>query len=461
MGGFLDTAWRGLGERPDALGLVAPPLHTVPLSSTLPVGALVRDAVAAASLSASLLAARASGGAVGEVTLDPIRIATAVTSERHFRIDGEQPDVWAALSGFWPTSDGWVRTRANYPHHRARLLRALGLPDDTDADGLRSHLAARTADEVESLVAEADGVATALRDEAAWSAHPQRAAVAETPFVGLRRIGEDPAAVGRPDPRSGSHARRRRPGRDPDPRALGLRRAPYRRPRASGDPVPAPGHRQRGSAPRSWTWARMQHGSRSCSSRPTSWSPATAGERSTASGSHPTPWPSAALGSWSHGSPHGAPTARSRSAARFDSIVQAATGIAWLESLDGETPGALPAQALDHSAGYLLAAGITSALRRRLDEGGSWLVETSLARVAQELLDGPRAHARRDHPVRTDDRRPGARTRCTVTSALPAPHYLGGPDDWADSAGAVGIQRSWTCRHRKGPRVVRLHQHDH
>ena len=66
----------------------------------------------------------------------------------------------------------------------------------------------------------------------------------------------------------------------------------------------------------------------------------------------------------------------------------------WLESADGATPGALPAQALDHSAGYLLAAGVATALRRRAEEGGSYLVETSLARVAQELLAaerGPRA----------------------------------------------------------------------
>jgi crotonobetainyl-CoA:carnitine CoA-transferase CaiB-like acyl-CoA transferase len=40
----------------------------------------------------------------------------------------------------------------------------------------------------------------------------------------------------------------------------------------------------------------------------------------------------------------------------FDSIVQAVTGIAMIESTDGTRPGALPAQALDHSAGHLLSA---------------------------------------------------------------------------------------------------------
>jgi hypothetical protein len=74
----------------------------------------------------------------------------------------------------------------------------------------------------------------------------------------------------------------------------------------------------------------------------------------------------------------------------FDSLVQAASGIAWIESADGRTPGALPAQALDHTAGYALAAAVLTALRRRGEVGGSWLVETSLRRVAAELLGMPR-----------------------------------------------------------------------
>ena len=37
----------------------------------------------------------------------------------------------AELSGFLPARDGWVRTHANYDHHRRRLLSALDLPDDT------------------------------------------------------------------------------------------------------------------------------------------------------------------------------------------------------------------------------------------------------------------------------------------------------------------------------------------
>jgi crotonobetainyl-CoA:carnitine CoA-transferase CaiB-like acyl-CoA transferase len=76
--------------------------------------------------------------------------------------------------------------------------------------------------------------------------------------------------------------------------------------------------------------------------------------------------------------------------AGFDSLVQAESGIALLEATD-DTPGALPAQVLDHSSGYLLAAAIVTALERQTAEGGSWLIRTSLRRMAAELLGMPRA----------------------------------------------------------------------
>src|SRR4051794_41844123 len=128
---FLDDIWRNLGEEPAAL---AGPTSTADgvlplLPSPLPVGRLAHDAVAAAALQAALLA-----GDRPSVTLDPVRVATAYTGERHFLIDGLAPDWWADLSGFFPTADGWLRTHANYPHHRAALLSALSLPATSGRD---------------------------------------------------------------------------------------------------------------------------------------------------------------------------------------------------------------------------------------------------------------------------------------------------------------------------------------
>jgi CoA-transferase family III len=65
----------------------------------------------------------------------------------------------------------------------------------------------------------------------------------------------------------------------------------------------------------------------------------------------------------------------------FDSIVQAAAGIADGESEDGSTPGVLPCQLLDHGTGYLAAAAALDGLRRQ----STHVRQLSLARTAAWL----------------------------------------------------------------------------
>jgi crotonobetainyl-CoA:carnitine CoA-transferase CaiB-like acyl-CoA transferase len=71
----------------------------------------------------------------------------------------------------------------------------------------------------------------------------------------------------------------------------------------------------------------------------------------------------------------------------FDSLVQTATGFnhAEAQAAGSDEPRPLPAQALDHAAGYLLAFGAMAALHRRATEGGSWHVRVSLAQTGQWL----------------------------------------------------------------------------
>lgn len=74
-------------------------------------------------------------------------------------------------------------------------------------------------------------------------------------------------------------------------------------------------------------------------------------------------------------------------AAGFDSLVQAGYGIAAACAGPDGTPGVLPAQALDHGTGYLVAAGVLRALasgggrglRFSLAGTGSWLVRGLVA----------------------------------------------------------------------------------
>jgi len=116
----------------------------------------------------------------------------------------------------------------------------------------------------------------------------------------------------------------------------------------------------------------------------------------------------------------------------FDSLVQAASGIAWIESASGDAPGVLPAQALDHTAGYLLAAAITTALRRRAVEGGGWIAETSLRRVAAELLALPRrAESVGEAPPADPETQLFDVAGASVRTVVPAVAWAGGPTAFA------------------------------
>lgn len=100
----------------------------------------------------------------------------------------------------------------------------------------------------------------------------------------------------------------------------------------------------------------------------------------------------------------------------FDSIVQAASGIALIEG--GDHPGVLPAQALDHASGYLLAAGIVDAIALRGADHRGRSVSVSLARTARTLLDLPGRLAAPAEPLA-----PGPAATVThgaVTTARPA-----------------------------------------
>lgn len=445
---LLDAAWNALGEDPAALALVRSRRADIPLDSHLPVGEFVHDAIAAASLSAAFLAARRAGSAVPGVQLDPLRVATAVTSERHFRIGGEPMNAWAELSGFWQTADGWVRTHANYPHHRARLLEALNLQDATTADGLREHLAGCAAKDVEEGVCAQGGIATVVRTEAQWQEHPQSAAVGARPVVSSGWLGEGP------------HTPR---GTAPwDAPADGIRVLDLTRviagPVASRtlalwgadvlrvDPPDLPEvpwqHLDTGAGKQSVVLdagdARFVDLLDAADVVIIGYRPGALDHFALVPEELADRRPGivvASLSAWGTGGPLGGRRG-------FDSIVQAASGISWIESADGVTPGALPAQALDHAAGYLLAAAITSAVRRRIDEGGSWHVETSLARVAAELLAAPRGEKRTHAPWE-----PTVVVRGDVTSAAAAANFDGGPDDWSRSAVTWGSsQPEWTSR---------------
>lgn len=404
----------------------------VPLAAVLPVGALVGDVVTLASLSAASLVGRRLGIVAPAIDVDPLRTATAVTSEQHLRIDGEHPQAWSELSGFWRAADGWVRTHANYSHHRERLLDSLGLWHGSGADDVGRSITTWDSHDLEDAVAARGGVLARVRTEQEWRAHPQAIAVAGHPLLGISQLDEKPngwrvpAALDAPLAGIRVLDLTRVIAGPVATRTLALWGADVLRVDSPLNPEIGWQHLDTGAGKRSTlldlgrpsdratfdalleTADVVVTGYRAGSLDKYGLSPSALVERR----------PGIVVARLSAWGPDG-PFADRRG---FDSIVQAASGIATIESADGEKPGAMPAQALDHSAGYLLATGIAAALR---DERGGALVETSLARIAQTLLASPRP-ATVVHP----DWQPTTERRDDLTTARPAPGYLGGPREW-------------------------------
>ncbi|MFJ2921970.1 CoA transferase [Streptomyces sp. NPDC087307] len=459
-GSGTEQAWAALGGDPALLAhLGADDGPEGPLPARLPVMELARSAVAVCSLAAAELAARRTGRPVPRVRVDDGAVATAFTSERHLRIDGRAPATFAPLSRFWRTADGWVRTHANYPHHRARLLATLGLPADTPDDvavaAAAASFAGRRGDEIEHTVYAAGGLAVAARTPEEWAADPRGAAVVGTPLVARERIDGAPvrrtaALTGEPLlPAAGMRVLdlTRVIAGPVATRTLALLGADVLRVDAPQLPESPDAHSDTGFGKRS---VDLDLGSRSGSAvfegllaeadvvvlgyRPGAVERLGLTPRSLAARR-----PGLVIGrlsAWGHG-----PWAGRRG---FDSLVQVATGIASVEADAGPggPPGALPAQALDHGTGYLLAAAVLRALTEQHEEGGSRLATLSLARTAAWLLDelparesGATAGGAYDPEkwlTATDS--PLGRLR----HAVPPVAFEGSPADWSRPPGPLG-----------------------
>ncbi|MFI9779745.1 CoA transferase [Streptomyces sp. NPDC051956] len=448
------TAWAALGGDPALTSHIASVVREGALPARLPVIDLARACVGACSLAAAELAARRAGRPLPRVVLDDGALATAFVSERHLLIDGRATVNFAPLSRFWRTADGWLRTHANYPHHRARLLAALGLDDDASVERVAALLAERSAAEVEETVYAAGGLAVALRTMEEWAAHPQGEAVAGRPLLDRERL--DVAAPRSLSPLTGdpllpaSGLRvldlTRVTGGPVATRTLALFGADVLRVDAPQLPEDPEAHADTGFGKRSTRLDLTGAADRRAFDDllagadvvVTGYRPGSLDRFGLAPEALASRRPGlvvAQLSAWGAYGPWGERRG-------FDSVVQVATGIAAVEG-SGERPGALPAQALDHGTGYLLAAAVLRAVTEQLDEGGTRALRLALARTAhwltRELQRGPTAATETydaEDPARwlTETDSPAGRLR----HALPPAGFAGGPVNWARPSGLWG-----------------------
>ncbi|SNX57459.1 CoA transferase family III [Streptomyces sp. TLI_55] len=363
------------------------------LQARLPVRELARSCVGACARAAAELGARRAGlDTVPDVWVDDGAVATAFTSERHLLINGRAPVNFAPLSRFWRTADGWVRTHANYPHHRERLLKVMG-----PADSLAAAFAERSALEVEDAVYAAGGLAVALRTPEEWAAHEQAVELAERPLVERERLDSAPARVLAPVdgtpllPAAGLRVLdlTRVIAGPVATRTLALLGADVLRVDPPRMPELPDQHADTGFGKRSATLDlaadrdAFEELLAVADVVVTGYRPGALDRFGLSAQALAERRPGIVVAQLSAWGAYG-PWSERRG---FDSLVQVATGIAAVEG-SPEQPGALPAQALDHGTGYLLAAEVLRAVREQSYDGGGRCVRLALARTAQWLLEG-------------------------------------------------------------------------
>ncbi|WP_327269107.1 CoA transferase [Streptomyces sp. NBC_01218] len=427
-------AWAALGGRSELVSGVSYLGAGAVLPSRLPVRELARASVGSASLAAAELLALRNGIPVPAVRVDEAAVATAFVSERHLRVNGRTPTSFAPLSRFWRTADGWVRTHANYPHHRARLIRALGITgsgqDRALVDVVAKDLAVRPSLEVQETVYAAGGLAVAVAPEPA---------PAGLPLIETARVGEGgsrplaPAAL----PADGVRVLdlTRTISGPVATRTLALLGADVLRVDAPWLQEDRDAHADTGPGKRSTLLdlaapadaQAFEELLREADVVVTGYRPGSLDRLGLSPDALLARRPGlivAQLCAWGWSGPW----SKRRG---FDSLVQAGTGIAAVEATADGSPGALPAQALDHATGYLLAAAVLRALSDRRADGGGRHLRLSLAGTASWLLHGIDAVPAEGHgydPAPWLTETPSSYG--LLSHALPPVQYAGAPGRW-------------------------------
>ncbi len=391
---ILRQLWSLGGGDPQALGRVSLTGADPALPSSFRVGTAAQVSIAAAGLAAAELWKLRTGRAQ-RVSVDMRAAAVEFRSERYLRVVGRQPPpMWDPVAGVYRSGDGrFVRLHTNFAHHRRAIVELLGASDSREA--VQEKLSAWKGEDFETAANGAGGVVAMMRSAEEWSAHPQARALAPLPLFEIERIGDAaprPLASA-PRPLSGV-------------RVLDLTRivaGPVcgRTLAAHGADV------LRIASPKlpfiEWVVIDTGRGKRSAYADldgdegraaltrlladadilVQAYRPGAIAARGFSPADAARIRPGivyVSLSAYSHLGPWAARRG-------FDSLVQTATGFNHAEGVAAgvDGPKELPAQALDHGSGQLMAAAALLARARQAREGGSWHVRVSLAQTGRWL----------------------------------------------------------------------------
>ncbi len=389
----LAEVWRGLGGPPELLDDVALTGYEPVLPSSFRVGTAAQVSIAAAALGAIAFDHLRSGRRQ-HLAVDMLHAAVECRSEHQLRVAGQAPgELWDELAGAYSCAHGIVRLHTNFPHHKRGIVDLLGGASTRPA--VAAALSAWDAGAFEQL-ATARGLCVAvLRRFTEWDAHPQAAEIGLAPLIALTRIGDAPPRAWKPAERPLEGVRvldlTRVIAGPVAGRTLAAHGADVLRLKGAHVPTFDALDRDTGRGKRSAIIDLDDAAGRSRLDTLAgqahvflqSYRPGVLARHGFGTDDLAERHPGlvvAELSAYGRSGPWGGKRG-------FDSLVQTTTGFnaAEADAAGEPPPRPLPAQILDHASGHLLAAGITTAVRRQAEMGGFWHVEVSLARTAAWL----------------------------------------------------------------------------
>ncbi len=332
-----------------------------------------------------------------DVRIDTRHATASLRSTNYLRLDGDKVSNAAnPVMGIYPAKDGrWSYLHCNFPHHRAAALKVVGTPEDKQA--VTEAVAKWDALELEEAIIAAGGAGGMVRSAAEWAEHPQGLAVASLPLMEIVKIGDSPPEALPEGDRPLSNLRvldlTRVLAGPTCARNLAEQGADVLK--ISAPHIPFIEHQEYDTGlgklsahldlREAINLETMRDLVRNCDVFSQGYRPGTLADRGLSPEELAELRPGivcVSLCAFGHEGPWA-------SRRGFDTAVQVVSGIAARqgELFPGEdgAPKFYPVSAIDYLTGNLMAFGAMVALRKRIEEGGSWLVRTSLAQVGHWL----------------------------------------------------------------------------